>query len=130
MPNFNRQMAQERLLWLARNVYSLNDAKDLIYATNQILSSVAPVFELEQKKIEQLKSGEVIVPMKAATLGEFHENIEFSCPNCCGDEGNEDCEICEGSGSYNQRIPVSWSTCKDIYDCMHKVKVKELWPNE
>ena len=52
---------------------------------------------------------------KGALMGEFLESIELDCPECeCGD-WDDDCEICNGSGSYVQSVTVQWSTIKEIY---------------
>lgn len=59
---------------------------------------------------------------KAAMIGEFHEEIEITCSACYFDEAQDDCEVCGGDGHYTQRVPVSWTTIKEIY----AMAVKEL----
>jgi len=51
---------------------------------------------------------------KALLIGEFQETIELNCPEC-DDDGDPECEICEGSTQYLQPVPVSWTTIKAIY---------------
>ena len=53
---------------------------------------------------------------KGLLIGEFHEAVELQCPECndiC--EIDEDCHICNGDGTYFQKVPVSWTTVKEIY---------------
>jgi DnaJ-class molecular chaperone len=62
---------------------------------------------------------------KALLSGEFYENFEMQCPQCGGagsivDEfefGDEEisCDYCDGYGEYTVRVPVSWTTIKEIY---------------
>lgn len=54
---------------------------------------------------------------KAAMLGEFSFTMEVTCSACsCPCDGQaEDCEVCDGDGTYNQKITVPWETIKDIY---------------
>ncbi|CAL9991038.1 hypothetical protein VPHD81_0108 [Vibrio phage D81] len=130
MSDFDRSETQKRLRGLADNVFNMNDAEDFLSAVTHALLSTVPAFKENQQKLAKLKNGEAEGSMKYATIGEFHENIECACPDCCGDEGNEDCEICEGSGSYDRKVDIAWTTCKDIYKCMHDAKVKDLWPDE
>ena len=48
---------------------------------------------------------------KALLSGEFYEQISFTC--ACGED--PDCEVCDGTGSYIQKIVISWINIKDIY---------------
>ena len=50
---------------------------------------------------------------KALMIGEFFEKITETCRYevCIPD----DCPACGGSGSITRRIPISWTTIKDIY---------------
>ncbi|MFH0952359.1 MAG: hypothetical protein V1838_04190 [Patescibacteria group bacterium] len=62
---------------------------------------------------------------KALLIGEFFEEIEVICPECFSDEAilpDEECEVCQGEGKINQKVPVSWTTIKEIY----KKAVKHL----
>ncbi|UIF90909.1 hypothetical protein KAF44_32505 [Cupriavidus necator] len=52
---------------------------------------------------------------KALLSGEFHETFSSACPACGGDVEEDDCGVCEGSGTVEIRIPVSWTTIKAIY---------------
>jgi hypothetical protein len=53
---------------------------------------------------------------KYALIGEFYETIPTQCHECHGNpDEREDCEFCEGTGEITQRVPVQWTTIKDIY---------------
>lgn len=52
---------------------------------------------------------------KGLLSGEFFEEVELSCPECDPDEPDADCDICAGEYSCLQKIPVSWTTIKEIY---------------
>lgn len=58
---------------------------------------------------------------KALLIGELYSDITCACEGCDASgfaHGNIDGEICEectGAGSYTMRVPVSWSTIKEIY---------------
>lgn len=45
--------------------------------------------------------------------GEFFEVVELECTSC--DQDDEHCEACSGNGSYTYRVPISWTTIKEIY---------------
>ncbi|HGF6459119.1 TPA: ead/Ea22-like family protein [Escherichia coli] len=65
--------------------------------------------------------GWVIVPKKLTAengakgvlSGEFSETTFISCPECFGDD---DCDICDGSGRIEIKVPVTWTTIKSIWD--------------
>ena len=50
---------------------------------------------------------------KSLMIGEFSEVVEVTCSAC--DQDDEECDVCDGSGFYMQKVPVSWSTIKYIY---------------
>lgn len=53
---------------------------------------------------------------KAALIGEFFEEIEILVE--CPDQDDDDCEEFDCDGTHHtirQRVPVSWSTIKDIW---------------
>ena len=61
---------------------------------------------------------------KAALIGEFHETFTHECLECEGSglgpacrysEGETRCELCNGTGELVERIPVEWTTIKEIY---------------
>jgi len=52
---------------------------------------------------------------KSLFMGEFNEQVEMTCQECADCDDDEDCIVCDGSGQYIQKVPVSWSTVKDIY---------------
>lgn len=53
---------------------------------------------------------------KALLIGEFHEIVTMSCPECGGDdEYLEDCDTCFGQGYINKKVAVEWDTIKRIY---------------
>ena len=59
-------------------------------------------------------------------IGEFYEEVEFTCPDCDGvsDSGftTDYCGTCKGEGIVTNRVYVSWSNIKAIY----KKAVKHL----
>lgn len=67
---------------------------------------------------------------KGLLMGEFHETVIMQCEECSGeghtdyDDDLEVCEDCNGSGDYALRVPVSWTTIKEIY-AMCVVKLTE-----
>ena len=50
---------------------------------------------------------------KSLMIGEFFEVVELECSAC--DQDDEDCEVCNGNGSYTYRVPISWTAIKEIY---------------
>lgn len=61
---------------------------------------------------------------KAALIAEFQETFTHECPECegCGlgpasphTQGETRCEVCGGAGEIFERIPVEWTTIKEIY---------------
>ena len=53
---------------------------------------------------------------KALLLGEFSERIEQDCPECDQERRClESCDLCNGSGRISHKVPVSWTTIKEIY---------------
>jgi hypothetical protein len=66
------------------------------------------------------QDGWVMVPMrltaengaKSTLSGEFSETKFINCPECFGDD---DCETCDGSGRIEIKVPVSWTTIKEIW---------------
>ncbi|HIC8403064.1 TPA: hypothetical protein ACW7PQ_005907 [Klebsiella michiganensis] len=67
-----------------------------------------------------IPDGYVMVPMrltaengaKGALSGEFSETKFINCPECFGDD---ECETCDGSGRIEIKVPVSWTTIKEIW---------------
>lgn len=67
-----------------------------------------------------IPDGYVMVPMrltaengaKGVLSGEFSETKFVNCPECFGDD---ECETCDGSGRIEIKVPVSWTTIKDIW---------------
>lgn len=67
-----------------------------------------------------IPEGYVMVPMrltaengaKGVLSGEFSETQFVNCPECFGDD---ECETCDGSGRIEIKVPVSWTTIKDIW---------------
>lgn len=53
---------------------------------------------------------------KSRLLGEFFEEVKEICPECWGDEDDVgDCDVCHGYGNHTIKVPVRWTTIKDIY---------------
>ncbi|MHB2363352.1 hypothetical protein ACYCBU_18570 [Klebsiella pneumoniae] len=69
---------------------------------------------------QAIPEGYVMVPMrltaengaKGVLSGEFSETKFVNCPECFGDD---ECETCDGSGRIEIKVPVSWTTIKDIW---------------
>ncbi|MGT9110831.1 MULTISPECIES: hypothetical protein [Klebsiella] len=67
-----------------------------------------------------IPGGYVMVPMrltaengaKGVLSGEFSETQFVNCPECFGDD---ECETCDGSGRIEIKVPVSWTTIKEIW---------------
>lgn len=67
-----------------------------------------------------IPAGYVMVPMrltaengaKGALSGEFSETQFVNCSECFGDD---ECETCDGSGRIEIKVPVSWTTIKEIW---------------
>lgn len=67
-----------------------------------------------------IPEGYVMVPMrltaengaKGVLSGEFSETQFVNCPECFGDD---ECETCDGSGRIEIKVPVSWTTIKEIW---------------
>ncbi|SYO03828.1 hypothetical protein [Klebsiella pneumoniae] len=67
-----------------------------------------------------IPDGYVMVPMrltaengaKGVLSGEFSETQFVNCPECFGDD---ECETCDGSGRIEIKVPVSWTTIKEIW---------------
>lgn len=51
---------------------------------------------------------------KGLMSGEFYETTTYECHSCL-DMISPDCHRCGGSGIIKKRIPVSWTTIKEIY---------------
>lgn len=49
---------------------------------------------------------------KGVLSGEFSETQSVNCPECFG---YDECETCDGSGRIEIKVPVSWTTIKDIW---------------
>ena len=57
---------------------------------------------------------------KKKMIGEFHEKVLVRCDACDGtgwldEDAGEDCPECSGAGDYYLKVPVSWTTIKEIY---------------
>jgi len=52
---------------------------------------------------------------KALLSGEFHETVIIPCSACEENGYDELCEECTGAGEYALKVPVSWTTIKEIY---------------
>lgn len=52
--------------------------------------------------------------------GSFYSEVVQECPDCEGDgwedeESGEECYTCKGGGTVTVKVPVSWTTIKEIY---------------
>lgn len=52
---------------------------------------------------------------KGAMIGEFSESQVVRCWECDGEEDEDPCEVCAGTGETTVKVPVSWTTIKEIY---------------
>lgn len=57
---------------------------------------------------------------KELFIGEFFSEIVQECPDCEGEgwedeESGEECYTCQGGGNVTVKVPVSWTTIKEIY---------------
>jgi len=59
---------------------------------------------------------------KACLIGEFFETIQIPCEECLvmGETDDDTCPECFGTNYINRRVPVSWTTTKDIYAAVVK----------
>ena len=64
--------------------------------------------------------------MKPACWGEYTFSREYSCDFCNKDDEDEDqddCEVCDGSGTIYEKYVVPWPLTKEIYQDMANVAV-------
>lgn len=125
MSNFNRGAEFHRQL-LALSGSGFDTEEDLVSAVTSVLSNTFPTFKEYQEKLRDLKSGEPNGAMRCAAMGEFHVSVKHSCTACDYHGADDECEVCGGEIDYYQNRSIDWSTCKDIYECMHDAKVKSL----
>ena len=54
---------------------------------------------------------------KGLLIGEFFEEISIECPECLSMDVCDDdtCPECFGTNKIEKRVPVSWTTVKEIY---------------
>ncbi|MFT8945973.1 MAG: hypothetical protein ABF876_05250 [Acetobacter aceti] len=52
---------------------------------------------------------------KGAMMGEFSEAQVVRCWECDGEQDKDSCEVCAGTGETTVKVPVSWTTIKEIY---------------
>lgn len=88
-----------------------------------------PAAPLAQQSEPVAKEGWVMMPArltaengaKGALSGEFKESITVTCHECGGSGEDEDgvddanCPECNGNGTVEQDVPVTWDTIKEIY---------------
>ncbi|HCB0441833.1 TPA: hypothetical protein PCJ91_000612 [Klebsiella quasipneumoniae] len=80
--------------------------------------AIIPIYRHAQQPV--VPDGYVMVPMrltaengaKGVLSGEFSETQFVNCPECFGDD---ECETCDGSGRIEIKVPVSWTTIKEIW---------------
>ncbi|WP_154911399.1 hypothetical protein [Klebsiella michiganensis] len=80
--------------------------------------NIAPLYRHVQQPV--VPDSYVMVPMrltaengaKGVLSGEFSETQFVNCPECFGDD---ECETCDGSGRIEIKVPVSWTTIKEIW---------------
>lgn len=78
----------------------------------------------EQVQFQVVPKGYCVMPARLTAengaqgllSAEFSITQTHVCHECAGnEEPDEDCDVCEGVGSYDQRMFVSWDMMKDIY---------------
>ena len=52
---------------------------------------------------------------KKLFIGEFKESITLTCAECDEFGESEECDVCGGEGTYEQEVPITWATIKQIY---------------
>lgn len=101
-----------------RNICTVDMRPDLVLSelnTGMDLYTAPPV-----PVVPVVPDGYALVPMKltaengakGALLGEFSETKFINCPECFGDG---ECETCDGSGRIGIKVPVNWTTIKEIW---------------
>ncbi|WP_258962707.1 hypothetical protein [Klebsiella pneumoniae] len=99
------------------------DAKSAAWMAWQARSELAgnsPVIPEGYVMVPKEPAAEMMVPMrltaengaKGVLSGEFSETQFVNCPECFGDD---ECETCDGSGRIEIKVPVSWTTIKEIW---------------
>lgn len=96
---------------------------DVLQAVKQQGDAQAALRQHIEQSGAQQAAGRILMPReltaenggKALMLGEFKESIELTCPCVHGDESNDDCELCEGDGTYIQEVIIGWDLIKAIY---------------
>lgn len=96
---------------------------DVLQAVKQQGDAQAALRQHMEQTGAQQAAGRILMPReltaenggKGLMLGEFKESIELACPCVHGDESKDDCELCEGDGTYIQEVIISWETIKSIY---------------
>jgi len=72
------------------------------------------------KRAAFINSDQVVLPRKLTDekllIGEFFEESNRPCLNCQWDYDGGLCEFCSGTGFVVEKVPVSWTTTKAIYD--------------
>ncbi|WPO20663.1 hypothetical protein SH579_06970 [Raoultella ornithinolytica] len=110
---------------LAKVIREFNeeDERPLAKMARMIRENPHPTNECDMPKAQPapvVPDGYVMVPMrltaengaKGALSGEFSETKFVNCPECFGDD---ECETCNGSGRIEIKVPVSWTTIKEIW---------------
>ena len=72
---------------------------------------------------------------KGLMSGEFFEATTVQCQDCGGDgfyDNNHDemCEVCLGIGDYIVKVPIGWTTIKEIYAMYVKYFQNQLENNK
>ena len=78
------------------------------------------------KRAAFINPDQVVLPRKLTAengakyllSGEFFEEFNSQCPDCCGENGGKvdiNCKTCEGSGEVVSKFYISWTTIKALY---------------
>ena len=63
---------------------------------------------------------------KALMMGEFYVETDIECPECIEDKiygiwgDNDECELCNDLGFIIKKVPIDWSTIKEMYAFIEK----------
>lgn len=104
----------------AKPVGFINDAREPVLYGEHIGIAIGAQLYAVPQPAPVVPDGYVMVPMrltaengaKGALSGEFSETKFVNCPECFGDD---ECETCDGSGRIEIKVPVSWTTIKEIW---------------
>ncbi|UBR49786.1 hypothetical protein KF947_21155 [Halomonas sp. FeN2] len=75
---------------------------------------------------DAFEKAEVESSMKVECIGEFSIEVDHACTSCHENGSDEECEFCEGEGSWEQKHMIEWTMTKDIFKAMCIAKARHL----